>query len=258
MRIDPNFSEKDMLNAGESFLNEGLVHLANRWSMWNAPRDVYRIDLTKAENKDTLFMSLDRQARKAVRKSRKQEVTIQHATLLSDFNIFCKIFKEFTSERGFMSRGYAYQKALWDEFVMPDNGKLFLAIYQGKIIGGLLCLVFGKKCLAMHMGTLLKHRHLRTNDAYVWEAIKWAKGISCSWFSFRGVGSSQTEKRFKKKFGPNEVALVGYYDLPFHPLLYSLFCKIEFELIPMAVPIFITIRKTGRILANRVFPNKLS
>jgi len=245
LRIDPNICEKDIFNlrSGDPFLNEGFLHLSNRWSMWNTPRDVFRVDLTKAKDEDTLFISLDRQARKAVRKSRKRGVIIRQADSLREFNTYFEIFKQFTIEKGFMSRGYAYQKCLWDEFITRGKGRLFLASYQGQIIGGILCLVFGNKCLAMHMGTPRKYQDLRANDAYVWEAIKWAKNSGCSWFSFRGVGSSPTERRFKEKFGPNEVKLVGYYDLPFHPLRYNLFCKIEFRVIPRAVRILVCTRK---------------
>ena len=94
-RIDPNISEKAMLNLRDPFLQEGFVHLAHRWTFWNTPRDVFRINLTKADTEDQLFKTLDRQARKAVRKSRKQGVTVRHATSIEEFNIFFRIFKEF-------------------------------------------------------------------------------------------------------------------------------------------------------------------
>ena len=144
LRIDPNIPEKDIIANENPFLAAGFVHLSNRWSMWNAPRDVYRIDLNKAANEDVLFTSLDRQARKAVRNSRKRGVIIQKATSLREFGIFYKIFKQFTIERGFMSRGYAYQKCLWDEFIIRGKGGLFLAHYEGQIIGGILCLIFSR------------------------------------------------------------------------------------------------------------------
>jgi lipid II:glycine glycyltransferase (peptidoglycan interpeptide bridge formation enzyme) len=228
LRIDPNISEETILKNGDSFVEHGFIHLKHRWTFWNTPRDVYRIDLTKVHTENELFKTLDRQARKAVRKSRKQGVTVRHATSLNELDIFYKFFKEFTVEKGFMSRSYAYQKSLWKEYVMRGNGKLFVAVYKNQIVGGLICLIFGKKCLAMHMGTPYKYQHLRSNDAYVWEAIKWAKEKGCIWFSFRGVGTTPTQEKFKRKFGPKVVSLAGYYDFVFYPFLYRLFYNIFF------------------------------
>jgi lipid II:glycine glycyltransferase (peptidoglycan interpeptide bridge formation enzyme) len=250
LRIDPNITEEMILKNGDSFVEHGVIHLKHRWTFWNTPRDVYRIDLTKVRTEDELFKTLDRQARKAVRKSRKQGVTVRHATSLNELDIFYKFFKEFTVEKGFMSRGYAYQKSLWEEYIMRGNGKLFIAVYENQIVGGLICLIFGKKCLAMHMGTPYQYQHLRSNDAYIWESIKWAKKKGCKWFSFRGVGSSSTEKRFKKKFGPEVVSLAGYYDLVFYPLLYRLFYTIEFEILPRIWHILMSFRKGYSKLTN--------
>jgi len=79
-----------------------------------------------------------------------------------------------------MARGYEYQEALWREFVENGKGRLFLAMYRDEIIGGLICLMFGGKCLAMHMGTPYKYQKLQTYYAYVWESIKWAKMAGCT------------------------------------------------------------------------------
>jgi lipid II:glycine glycyltransferase (peptidoglycan interpeptide bridge formation enzyme) len=192
LRIDPNINEDAILRNDDLFTNEGFIHLKHRWSFWNTPRDVYRIDLTKVDTEDELFKSLDRQARKAVRKARKQGVTIQQARSLNEI---------------------------------------------------MICLIFGNKCLAMHMGTLYKYQHLRTNDAYVWEAIRWAKENGCRWFSFRGVGTTPTQERFKRKFAPKVVCLAGYYDFAFRPFFYSIFYFVEFSILPRAWGLMINVRK---------------
>lgn len=256
LRIDPNITEETILKNGDFFVEQGLVHLKHRWTFWNTPRDVYRIDPTKVRTQDELFKTLDRQARKAVRKSRKQGVTVRHGTSLEELDIFYKFFKEFTVEKGFMSRSYAYQKSLWDEYIMRGNGKLFVAVYKNQIVGGLICLIFGKKCLAMHMGTPYKYQYLRSNDAYVWESIKWAKGNGCKWFSFRGVGTTPTQEKFKRKFRPEVVSLAGYYDFVFYPLLYRLFYTVEFEILPRIWHVLMHIRKACSRLTSWLRVNK--
>ena len=244
LRIDPNIKEGMIAKNSDSFLREGFNHLNRRWTFWNTPRDVYRLDLTKVDTEDELFKSLEKQARKKMRKARKEGVIIQHAKSLRELDIFYEIFKKFTISKGFMSRSYVYQKSLWDEFITQGRGKLFLAVYQGKIIGGSICLAFGRKCLAMHMGTPSKYKNLCTNDALTWESIRWAKEKNFRWYSFRGVGSTPSQERFKRKFRPEVVSLVGYYDLAFHPLLYRLFYTVEFEFLPR---MWSTILKSRRI-----------
>jgi peptidoglycan pentaglycine glycine transferase (the first glycine) len=243
LRIDPNITEETMLKNDDPFVEQGFIHLKHHWTFWNAPRDVYRIDLTNLYTVDEVFKSINPKTRNQVRRAWKQGVITRPAECLSELDSFYKMFKDFTIERGFMCRSYAYQKSLWDEYIVRGNGQLFVAVYKNQIVGGLICLSFAQKCLDMHMGTPYKYQHLRTSNAYVWEAIKWAKDVDCSWFSFRGVGTTPTQERFKRKFGPEIVSLIGYYDLAFHPLLYRLLSFGEFQILPRIWPILMKARR---------------
>lgn len=231
LRIDPNLSE-ETVSSYDPFTSGGFVHLDHRWSFWNSPRDVLRIDLEGAQNDKELFDHLEKDARRCVRKASKENLVIRATDSIEDLRTFYNIFKEFSEVKGFMSRGLSYQEHIWKEFIARGNGKLFLAVYEGRIIGGLICVMFGKACLAMHMGTPYKYQKLEPNYAYLWESIKWAKENDCRWYSFRGAGSSATQERFKRKFGPKLVRLAGYYDLPFHPIAYRMFYAMEFNFLP--------------------------
>lgn len=232
LRIDPNIAEDRLQDDLDPFVNDGFIHLEHRWTFWNSPRDVYRIDLRREKTEEELFNSIDRDIRRCVRKAEKEGLSIRPAETIEELRRFYEIFSEFTVRKGFMCRQLRYQELLWEEFVEKGNGRLFLAIYRGEIIGGLICIVFGGICLAMHMGTPPEYNRLQANCAYVWESIRWAKERGCSWYSFRGVGTTTTQESFKRKFRPQLVALTGYYDLPFRPLLYRLFIVCEFEILP--------------------------
>ena len=232
LRIDPNLQE-DVFSKGEDPFEEGgFIHLSHRWSFWNSPRDVYRIDLKKFASTEELFKTFDRDTRRCIRKAEKDGVSILASEKISDLRAFYDIFHQFSVDKGFMCRSYQYQQALWKEYVANGNGQLFLAIYKGNIIGGIVCLSFGKKCLAMHMGTLPQYSKLHATYAFVWASIRWAKEKGCHWYSFRGIGTTPTQESFKRKFKPAAIALVGYYDLPFRPFLYKVFNFGEFELLP--------------------------
>ena len=251
LRIDPSIEEDKITDGNDPFIHEGFFHLGHRWTFWNTPRDVYRIDLKKANSVSELFGVLNRDARRCVRKAEKEGVSIRQGKTVEELELFYEIFKEFSVGKGFMARGLRYQKELWNEYIMKNNGRLFLAEYKGKIIGGLICLMFGKKCLAMHMGSPYQYQKLQTYYAYIWESMKWAWENGCVWYSFRGVGTTPTQEYFKKKFGPKVVSLVGYYDLPFRLNLYKIFYFIEFEGLPR---IWRFIMKIRRILHK--FNNK--
>ena len=248
LRVDPNIRESFIHENEDKLSLLGFIHLDQRWSFWNSPRDVSRIDLTRVNTGEEYFNLLDRDTRRCIRKAAKEGVVIEAATTEVELKTFYDIFKEFSVNKRFMSRDYEYQKRLWDTYIVNGMGRLFLAKYQGKIIGGLICIMFGGKCLAMHMGTPYKYQKLQTYYAYVWESINWAKEEGCTWYSFRGVGTTPTQEFFKKKFLPEVVGLVGYYDLPFSPLLYKAFYFGEFSLLPRAWPLLVN----GRKLYNKV------
>ena len=243
LRIDPNIREDAIGEMDMILARFGFIHLDKRWTFWNSPRDVYRIDLTRMESDEKLFNMLDRDTRRCIRKAEKDGVIIAAATEERELREFYNIFREFSVAKGFMARGYEYQKALWEAYIKPNNGRLFLAKYKDRIIGGLVCIKFGRKCLAMHMGTPYKYQKLQTYYAYVWESIRWAKTEGCLWYSFRGVGTTPSQEYFKSKFLPEVVRLVGYYDLPLRPLLYKMFYSLEFTVLPRAWPFIISMRE---------------
>ena len=249
LRVDPNLRESYVFNRTDKLLGMGFAHLEQRWTYWNSPGDVSRIDLTRVNDSEELFNLLDRDTRRCIRKAEKEGVRIEAAASEEELKAFYNIFKEFSVNKRFMSRDYEYQKSLWDTYIVNKRGRLFLAKYEGEIIGGLICIMFGGKCLAMHMGTPYKYQKLQTYYAYVWESIKWAKEQGCSWYSFRGVGTTPTQEYFKNKFLPEVVRLVGYYDMPFRRIAYKLFYACEFFLLPLVEESFTALRKVIKKIA---------
>ena len=109
LRIDPNIPENILINRMDPFIEEGFIHLEHRWSFWNSPRDVYRIDLNIAGSEEELFNAMDRDTRRCVRKAAKEGVTIHPAISIEDLQKFFDIFKKFSIEKKFLSRDYKYQ-----------------------------------------------------------------------------------------------------------------------------------------------------
>lgn len=244
LRIDPNIQEESLsqLSGGDPFMNDGLIHLPNRWSMWNAPRDVYRTDLSESRNEKELLKRMSPKARTGIRKAQKDGVVIRQANSFKDLVDFYFVFRDFATEKGFMARGLKYQKQIWSEFIKYGKGILLLAEYDGQIIGGEICLRLGLLCVEMHRGVSFKFRIHRVNEALVWEGMRWARKVGCIWYCQRGAGSQQLNK-FKEKFDAHLERLVGYYDLPFLYIFYRLFHTLEFTVIPIMAKTIISILK---------------
>lgn len=248
LRINPNIPEALIEGQKDKFVALGFRHLPQRWSFWNSPRDVARVDLTAYDSPQQYFNQLEQKTRTDTRKARRRGVTIEVATTKAELEQFYEVFREFSLARNFMVRPYAYQERLWDTYLRQGMGRLLVAKYQGKIVGGYVSLAFAGKCLGMHTGTRDECRNLGIDDAFTLEVINWAKENGCAWFSFRGVGTTPSQEAFKRKFKPDTVALVGYYDLPFKPLLYKVFYWTEFTLLPAAWPLIIRIRKLADLV----------
>ncbi len=250
LRINPSIAEGSIDAQNDKFVTLGFIHLQQRWSFWNSPRDVARIDLTAINTPQEYFDVLPKETRAHVRNARRRGVTIEVATTKTELKQFYGMFRQFSIERNFMVRDYVYQERLWDTYVRQGMGRLLVAKYQGKVVGGCIDLLFAGKCLGMHGGSLGDYRSLGIDDACNVEAIMWAKGKGCSWYSFRGLGSRPTQEAYKRKFMTQVVSLVGYYDLPFKPMLYRLFYWAEFTLLPASWPVIIRIRKLASWAMN--------
>ena len=253
LRMSPNITEEQIEGQKDKLVALGLRRLDQRWSFWNSPRDVARIDLTVFDSPEEYFDRLHKKTRTSTRKSGRNGVKLEVAKTEAEVKEFYDMFRQFSLERGFMVRDYAYQQKLWQTFIQKGMGQLLLARYEGKVVGGSLDLAFAGKCLGMHGGSLFEHRNLSIDYSTNVAAIQWAKSIGCSWYSFRGLGNTPTQAAFKKKFGADTVHLVGYYDLPFKPILYRLFYWAEFTLLPASWPLLIKGRKLVDYL-KRVWP----
>lgn len=248
LRVNPNVPETLVAGQTDKFVALGFRHLEQRWTFWNSPRDVARVDLTASASPDEMFRKLEKDTRYSIRKAQRGDAILESAATKEELKEFYRVFHEFSTERGFMVRPFAYQEKLWDTYLQRGMGRLLVAKHQGSIVGGYLCLFFAGKCLFMHMGTPTRFRNLHSDDAGVWACISWAKEKGATWFSFRGVGTTPAQEAFKRKFNPKVVSLVGYYDLPFRPILYKLFYCCEFTLLPTLWPLLIRTRMLATLV----------
>ena len=84
LRINPNIAETQVEGQEDKFVKLGFRHLHQRWSFWNSPRDVARIDLTMFDSPQHFFDRLPKNVRANTRKATREGVSIEPAASKTD------------------------------------------------------------------------------------------------------------------------------------------------------------------------------
>jgi lipid II:glycine glycyltransferase (peptidoglycan interpeptide bridge formation enzyme) len=243
LRISPNIEKNRISKTSDVFKKSGFLYLNHTWTFWNAPSRVLRIDLSQFESEHQIFMSFKKNARRAIKRAIKQNITIKEGKSLDDLKKFYRLFRQFSVDRGFIARSYEYQRGLFDKYIKNDRGTFLLAYKKNQIIAGYINIYFNKFCAGMHGAYDSNFRKYNANELLEWESIKHAYLKGCWWYSFRGMGPTKSHDQFKLKFNPQIVSLAGYYDYPFIKPVYYLFYFLEFFVLPAAYPIILKARK---------------
>ena len=196
------------------------------------PRFVFRLDIRQGE--EELFAAMHPKTRYNVRVAEKKGVTIREAVDKEDLKEFYKILVVTAERDRFLIRGYEYFVKMWDHLVEAGLAKVFLGEYQGQAICGALSLAVGKKAWYLYGASANEHRNTMPNYLIQWHMIRWAKGLGCEMYDFRGVPGRVSEDhplyglyRFKKGFGGVYTEFMGEYDLVLRPMMYRVWTGLE-------------------------------
>lgn len=190
------------------------------------PRFVYRLDIA-GKSEEELMQSFHQKTRYNIRLASRKGVEAKIGTR-EDLPQFYKIMVETGVRDNFVFRSLEYFERMYD-CMAPDHLRLYLAVYEGRIIAGTLTIMYGKKCWYLYGASSNEHRNVMPAYLLQWEAIRWALESGCDVYDFRGVSGDMDENnplygiyRFKKGFNGQLVELVGELDYVFNPLVYNL------------------------------------
>lgn len=153
------------------------------------------------------------------------------------------IMMETARRDGFIIRTQEYYRVALE--VLGDSLRLFLAEYQGQLLGGIFVARFGPEAIYLYGASSNQHRNLMPNHLLQWEAMKWAKEHGCTRYDLWGVpeaaalregeepapGDDPGESlwgvyRFKAGFGAQPHHFAGSYDYVFSPGRYFLWQRL--------------------------------
>ncbi|MBE0447284.1 MAG: GNAT family N-acetyltransferase [Actinobacteria bacterium] len=137
-----------------------------------------------------------------VRKARKGEVWVRLASTLDDWLAYYQVYQD--SLRRWGDRASSrYDWRIFNEMFRRESPyiKLWLAIYQNKIVAGIINFYAKKHAVGWHASALAQHFKLYPMNLLVYEIVKDACEKGYSWFGFNPSGGHKGVERFKRSFG---------------------------------------------------------
>ena len=222
-RIDPPFPKEKQ----KKIKGAHLTHLGFQ------PENSLFLNLEQSEEK--ILQQMKPKGRYNIRLAEKKGVKIrtadprEPAKFEKDLTTFHKILHETTMRDKF----YGHKKAFYRnmiETLYPDNAKLYLAEYEGKIIAGIIATFFEDEAIYYYGASSNTYRNVMAPYLLQWHAIKEAKSRGCRYYDFLGIAPEKAKNHpwqgvteFKKKFGGTPVDYAAPLDFPFKKFWYWLY-----------------------------------
>jgi peptidoglycan pentaglycine glycine transferase (the first glycine) len=223
LKIDPEVVEEDK-TARDNLKALGFVRAAKEVQ----PRATFILDLDR--DLDTLLKSFDEKTRYNIRLSEKKGVVVTEDVSERGIEIFNELYKETARRDNFLVHPPVYYQKMRELMFPAGLGTNFIAYFEGKPVGAVIILAFGKKIWYMYGASASASRNVMPNHLLHWEVIKWAKDRGYKEYDLWGIPANPQPGhplygvyRFKKGFNGKSVKYVGAYDFPYSPLFFHLF-----------------------------------
>jgi lipid II:glycine glycyltransferase (peptidoglycan interpeptide bridge formation enzyme) len=192
------------------------------------------LDISKGA--DTVLASLNQKGRHAIRRAERDGVVVRQVAA-TDEN--CKqmfsLLQE-TAAGSFSIRSYNYYKTFWQRYEQAEQGQLFFAYVEDKVVAGAFAIVLGKKSTYKDGASVRQRTVYGASHLLQWEVIKWAKGKGALVHDFCGAPPSDQINdpthphygigRFKTSFNKQVTDYVGAFDVPLRPAVYALWARL--------------------------------
>ncbi|MCL1853407.1 MAG: aminoacyltransferase [Peptococcaceae bacterium] len=224
LKVDPDVSAEDAVLMG--LLKEaGFKRLETGKNFEGIqPRFVFRLDIREPE--EALLGAMHQKTRYNIRLAQKRGVRIRRGTR-EDLPVFYEVLKETTERDNFMVRSLAYFEDMFDSLQPAGYAELFIAEYEGRVVAGTFAMTAGDKAWYVYGASSNADRNVMPNYLIQWEMIRWAKGLGCAMYDFRGVSGDLNEDnplyglyKFKKGFNGVFTEFVGEWDVVYRPAMY--------------------------------------
>ena len=180
---------------------------------------------------DDVLAGLNQKGRHAIKRAERDGATAE-AVEATDEN--CRIMYDLyaaTAEGAFRIRNYAYYKAFWQEFAAKNQGQLFFAYADGKLVAAAYALLYGAKSTYKDGASVRERTVYGASHLLQWRVIEWAKAHGSRMHDLCGVPPAADIAdpqhphyglgRFKTSFNKTVTEYVGTNELPVNPSAYA-------------------------------------
>jgi len=169
--------------------------------------------------KKAISSSRKRQVKKAIENGAKLAEAKSKDDVISFYNILSDLYKN-------KVRKPLFSVDFFVKFYKQNFGKYFLVYYEGKVIGGIMCLLLPNKIIYEFYvcGLDIKYKKQHPSICATWAAMEYANQNNIPLFDFMGAGSPDEEygvREFKSRFGGQQVEN-GRFICIFNPLMYKI------------------------------------
>lgn len=163
------------------------------------------------KNYEYIWNDFHRKTRQKIRKAKKLGVEVREGTSLDDFKAFYDIYARESSQKwgyGTPQIPFKLCKNLYK--YGSDHVKLSLAIKDDKIIAGTISFLYSKMFYIFMSAYLPEYGTFNPTSVLFDESIKIACQEDCTYVNFGTSGNLKDLRKFKGKFGSEEVKLKRY------------------------------------------------
>jgi len=159
----------------------------------------YVIDLRKGA--DSVFKNFKKSLRNDISRAEKKGISVEEGSKEELKWIYNAVKRRYSEQNKRVSTTEMYLLDLYDTFY-PQNMKIFVAKYEGEIVGGLLNIYKNKKILNWMGNVKTNIRGVSPNDLLHWEVIKWATEHGLKYYELVGANTERL-CHYKSKYNPS-------------------------------------------------------
>ncbi|MCY7359165.1 MAG: GNAT family N-acetyltransferase, partial [Rudanella sp.] len=180
----------------------GYKDLFNRFGFQYEEHLTILVDLSHSE--DDLWKDVYTKRRNQIRRAVKEGCSVELQNTTAALHASYAILEEVYKRAKLPLPAFNHFESLL-RFSDANSGlRIFKVIWEGRLIGCMLCLAYGLQLFDYYAGAYSDYYKKYPNDLLPWEVFKWAKANGFTCFDFGGAGKPDVPygvREYKKQFG---------------------------------------------------------
>lgn len=168
----------------------------------------FRIDLTNPS--ETLWKSLNKKTRNAVRKAMKRRVEVKEVTGEEKLKAYYKLYLSTQKRHGSPPNSFKLLEKIYDAFSCKNKAKVLLAESDGRPIAGIITFCHNNVIYWWGNVTHSEYRRLNPTNLLLWNTIEWGANNGYQMLDLGRTRKETTIYHFKSGWGGKEVFLTDY------------------------------------------------